>query len=102
MYHFKWWLRMPHLVFEWDNENTSHLACHRINPGEVEELFDNDPEIKSHEVVAGEDRWAAVGVTRLLRVLVVIFTVRHDRVRTITGWDADKRTKKEYFTRKGT
>ena len=87
--------------FDWDDRNIAHLARHRIKPGEVEEFFNNDPAIRSHEVVDGEDRWTAVGATNVLRVLVVVFTLRGERIRPITGWNADRRTKKEYFQEKG-
>ncbi|MBI4906378.1 MAG: hypothetical protein HY820_22290 [Acidobacteria bacterium] len=42
-----------------------------------------------------------MGATKSLRVLVVTFTVRAGRIRAITGWDADKQSKKEYFAAKG-
>jgi uncharacterized DUF497 family protein len=88
------------LAFEWDSGNVSHLARHRIQPGEIEEFFRGNPEVREHEVVEGEDRWTAVGVTRSLRVLVVIFSARNGRIRAITGWEADKRTAKQYFLRR--
>jgi uncharacterized DUF497 family protein len=94
--------RVRDLAFEWDTENISHLAAHQIEPTEVEELFRSGPSINSHQVVQGEDRWTAVGATFSLRVLVIVFTLRDERVRIITGWDADKRTKKEYFSERGT
>ena len=89
------------LDFEWDSQNVRHLTRHEIEPAEVEEVFHNEPAIKGHDVVDGEDRWTAVGTTLSLRVLVLIFTIRNERVRVITGWDADRRTKKEYFTDRG-
>ena len=91
----------PDVRFDWDDENISHLARHRIEPSEVEELFRNGPAFRGHDVVDGEDRWTAVGTTLTLRVLVLVFTVRNERIRAITGWDADRRTKKEYFTERG-
>jgi len=93
---------MPDVSFDWDDENISHFARHKITSSEVEELFCNDPEIVGHEVVDGEDRWTSVGATNALRVLVVVFTIRSNRVRSITGWDADRRTPKEYFSVRGT
>ena len=33
---------------------------------------------------------------------VVVFTVRGEKIRPITGWDADRRTKKMYFSERGT
>lgn len=88
---------MADLTFDWDEENIAHLARHRIAPSEVEELFRNGPAIRGHEVIDGENRWTSVGATSSLRVLVLVFTVRNERIRAITGWDADRRTKKDFF-----
>jgi len=85
--------------FEWDAENVAHLARHRISPGEAEACLAGDPLIATHDVVDGEDRWTAVGATSALRILVLVFTVRNERIRPITGWDAAKRTKLDYFER---
>lgn len=87
--------------FEWDGENISHLARHRIKASEAEEVFRKDPVIRSHDVAYGEDRWTAAGATAPLRILVMVFTMRGEKIRLITGWDADKRTKKEYFLERG-
>ena len=94
--------KAPDVSFDWDDENVSHLARHRIKPSEVEQLFTNDPAIRAHEVVDDEDRWTSVGVTQSLRVLVIVFTVRREIIRPITGWDADRSTKKQYFSERGT
>lgn len=83
--------------FDWDDQNIAHLARHRITPEEVEELFARDPIIRDHEFSDGEDRWRVLGSTQSLRVLLVVFTMRNHSVRPITGWDADKKTKAEYF-----
>ncbi len=88
--------------YDWDAENTVHLARHGITRQEAEQVFQNDPLLKGHQVVEGEDRWAAAGVTNSLRVLVLVFTVREERIWPITGWDADKRSTREYFAARGT
>jgi hypothetical protein len=93
--------KRPEVSFDWDPANISHLARHRIEPAEVEEFFQHDPAIRGHEVVDREDRWTAVGATKVLRILVVIFTLRGERIRPITGWNADRRTKKEYLRERG-
>lgn len=89
------------IAFEWDDVNLAHLARHRITPLEAEEVFRNDPVIQAYEVVAAEDRWTALGASRSLRVMVLIFTMRNETIRVVTGWDADKQTKKVYFTQRG-
>ena len=85
------------ILFDWDEYNATHLARHGIERSEVEEFFWADPSIRDHEVVDGEDRWTSVGATSSLRILVLVFTVRHKKIRAITGWDADWRTRKEYM-----
>jgi hypothetical protein len=44
------------LSFDWDRGNTGHIARHGVTPGEVEELFANDPADIGFETVEGEGR----------------------------------------------
>jgi len=87
--------------FDLDAANIKHLARHRITREDVEEVFENEPAIVDYEFLGQEDRWSAVGATNCLRVLVIVFTVRGERIRPITGWVADRRTREEYFRKKG-
>ncbi len=87
--------------FEWDVHNIDHLAKHRISPSEAEYALRNDPVFVESEQVDGEDRWRVVSSTAALRVLILVFTVRMDRIRVVTGWDADKGTKRKYWGKKG-
>ena len=85
------------LSFEWDLANIAHLARHRITRLEVEELLEREPRQEGHDVVDGEDRWTVVGSTEALRILTIVFTIRGDSIRPITGWDADKKSIARYF-----
>ena len=89
------------MEFEWDAANVKHLARHRITTEEVEQVFSSNPVIVDHQVIDEEDRWSSVGITQSLRALVIVFTVRGERVRPITGWEADKETQKDYFRKGG-
>lgn len=89
------------LAFDWDEANVQHLALHRLKPAQIEEFFRTDPMITDHDILDGEERWTALGVTRSARALVVIFTLRDNRIRPITGWRADKRTAARFFRRRG-
>jgi len=93
MYNQKVDRERPEVSFDWDDDNISHLARHRIEPADVEDLFCNDPTIRGQ---------TSVGRTNSLRVLVVVFTVRRAKIRPITGWEADRRTKRAYFMARGT
>jgi uncharacterized DUF497 family protein len=48
-----------------------------------------------------EQRWLATGATRTGRTLVIVFTVRGEAIRPITGWAADKETTELYLRQWG-
>ena len=48
-----------------------------------------------------EQRWVAVGATRGGRIISIVFAVRGEAIRPITGWEADKATVKMYFEQWG-
>jgi uncharacterized DUF497 family protein len=50
----------------------------------------------------GEQRWIAVGATRTGRVLNIVFAVRGEAMRRITGWAADKETAELFLEQWGT
>ena len=45
-----------------------------------------------------EQRWVAVGASRTGRILDIVFAVRGEAMRPITGWAADKETADLYQT----
>ena len=49
----------------------------------------------------GEERWYALGATDRFRILFPVSTYRGERMRPITGWDADKKLRELYFRKKG-
>jgi hypothetical protein len=60
----------------------------------------NNPVVVDFSDEAGEDRWYALGATDRLRILFLVFTYRDERIRAITGWDANKRLRELYFRHK--
>jgi hypothetical protein len=62
--------------FDWDEANIGHLARHKVNPEEAEQVILNDPVELDFEHAGDEPRWAVVGRTDHARFLVVIFTGR--------------------------
>ena len=57
---------------EWDQANVKHIARHSIVPGEIAEVFKNDPVDIDFDAVNGEERWTSVGHTDSFRVVVVV------------------------------
>ncbi len=89
---------MDHANFDWDDANIEHIAEHGVVPEEAEEMllrdpldYDFDPDDK------GEPRWTYLGETESGRILAVVITMRGDRARVITAYDADRQDKLLYL-----
>jgi uncharacterized DUF497 family protein len=89
------------LSFDWDRGNTAHIARHGVTPGDIEELFANDPADIGFETVEGEGRWTSIGHTRTLRILVVVWTMRGEAVRPITAFEPGRRLREAYAISRG-
>ena len=90
----------PPWEFDWDASNLSHLARHGISRAEFEQAMTHDPVFVDFYDGTGEERWYALGATGRLRVLFLVFTFRGERLRPITGWNAEKRMREAYFQSK--
>ncbi len=79
--------------FEWDDGNILHLALgHGIEPEEAEEVFAVRPIFRKTR----KGHYAAFGPTQGGRLLVVIFEMKIQSVRVITGWDMDAAERRYY------
>ena len=88
--------------FDWDDQNESHLANHDISRSDAEDVLSGNHVLLEYQMEGDEQRWLAVGATRTGRILVIVFAVRGEAVRPITGWAADKQTVELYFDQWGT
>ena len=87
------------IAFEWDKGNIDkNLKKHNVNDKEAEEVFGNKPIFifKDDEHSISEKRFMIWGVTSGHRKLAVIFTIRKDKIRIISGRDMHKRERREY------
>lgn len=57
------------IEFDWDDENTEHLAAHRVTPAEFEQMLNNGPLDMDYDLVDGEGRFRSVGLTNGGRLL---------------------------------
>jgi uncharacterized DUF497 family protein len=89
------------LRFDWDQANTQHVGSHHVTPEEVEQVFANDEMGIDYDVIGGEERWTVLGQTDRMRVLMVVFTMRDELVRTVTAFEAGARVRTEYLAAKG-
>lgn len=88
------------LQFEWDEQNISHLARHKIAPPEAEQVIRNRPvDVESH-LRGGEERVAQVGETDAGRILIAVTTMRGKQIRIVTAWPAKERFRRYFLTQK--
>ena len=86
------------LKFDWDEGNIAHIARHDVLPSEVEQVFGNGTVDVGFEVTGGEERWTSIGHSAVLRVLIVVWTMRGELVRAVTAFEAGNRAAAEYFS----
>ena len=90
------------LGFEWDMHNAGHIALHGVSPEEVEETAR-----RRHVIIPSapggsgaprrnEKRWKLFGRTAAGRCLVVVFTVRRKRFRTVTAYTMNQAERRVY------
>lgn len=83
---------MQHREFDWDEHNERHLARHKISRADAEDVLSGNHILLEYQMEGGEQRWIALGATRSGRILNIVFAVRGEAMRPITGWAADKET----------
>jgi uncharacterized DUF497 family protein len=87
------------MKFEWDpNKALANYLKHGISFDEATTVFKNSTALvvddTEHSEV--EDRRKIIGHRMQMRVLVVIFTIRHEPIRIISARKANEREKKKY------
>src|ERR1039457_1945952 len=65
--------------FDWDRHNAGHVARHGVHPTEVEEAVER-PHATIPAKDVGEKRWKLFGTSAAGRYLVVVFTIRDERL----------------------
>lgn len=84
--------------FEWDAGNAPKiLERHGVSQGECEQVFFNRPLLGSdieHSTV--ESRFFALGETDAGRRMMIVFTVREDRIRIISARPMSRKEGREY------
>jgi len=83
--------------FDWDQHNEKHLAQHGVSRDDAEDVLLGNHILVEYQTDGNEQRWVAVGGTRTGRILNIVFAVRDEAVRPITGWVADRETADSYI-----
>jgi uncharacterized DUF497 family protein len=89
------------LDFDWDAHNEGHLAKHGISRLDAEDVLSGNHILLEYQTEGHEQRWVAVGATRAGRILNIVFAIRGEAIRPITGWVADKEVADVYVQQWG-
>jgi uncharacterized protein len=72
--------------FEWDpNKAASNLRKHGVRFAEAVTVFEDDAMLTMPYDEPDEERFVAIGIGSMGRVIVVIYTTRGDRIRIISA-----------------
>lgn len=72
--------------FEWDpRKAAANARKHGIQFADAVAVLEDDRAITLREDSAGEERWVAIGMDALARVLTVVYTWRGNAVRIISA-----------------
>jgi uncharacterized DUF497 family protein len=82
--------------FEWDLHNIGHIALHGVTPLEVEQAAGRRHVIIAAAPKKNENRWKLFGSTAAGRYLVVVFTIRRDKMRTVTAYPMNRAERRIY------
>ncbi len=90
--------------FEWDDGNREkNWTSHQVTAIESEEIFFNQPLLVTHssQQHESENRYYALGQTKMERTLFVVFTIREKRIRVISARDMSRKERKVYNSHEG-
>jgi len=92
---------MANLYFDWDSANIDHIAKHDVKPEEAEHVILGDPlDFGFDPDTNGEERWTYLGESNQGRILMVVMTLRGEKIRVVTSFEAEKRDKLLYLETK--
>jgi uncharacterized DUF497 family protein len=86
--------------FDWDDGNRQkNWKTHNVAWWECEEAFFQQPlyVLPDPKHSTGEQRFYALGVTNIGRLLFLVFTRRKHKIRVISARDMSKKERKAYY-----
>ena len=87
------------MPFEWDSEKAkSNLRKHGVDFADAVGVFHDPLALSRPDEAEGEERFLALGMDFLGRVLTVIYTLRGDDVRIISARAATRAERRSYET----
>ena len=90
---------MPGIAFEWDErKDAANLRKHGVGFAEASTVFDDPLSITIPDPDHGgdEDRFVTVGMSGKRNLLIVVHTIRGERIRLISARPATKHERRKY------
>jgi uncharacterized protein len=85
------------LDFEWDERKArANLRKHRVDFADAATVFEDPRAVTVTDENLDEERYVTLGMDLLSRQLVVIYTVRGERIRIISARRATRRERADY------
>ena len=89
------------MKFEWDDAKArANLRKHGIDFADAATVFDDESALTVPDPGSDEDRYVTMAVDAPGRLLVVVYTWRHDRIRIISARKAGPSETRAYGDRK--
>ena len=85
------------MEFDWDSGNRKHIARHAITPEEAEEAVVIEPFEAAVQQHQSEERVLCLGRTKAGRLLTILYSERHGRIRVVTAYEMTKEQQQLYF-----
>jgi len=86
--------------YEWDPKKAAiNLQKHGVDFADAVGVLEDEQALWQEDISEEEERYVAVGMDYLGRVLVVVFTFRGDKIRIISARKATKRERRAYERR---
>jgi uncharacterized protein len=85
------------MQFEWDDRKARDcFRKHGVDFADAATVFEDDGAITIADDDPTEQRYVTIGVDALARLLVVVYTMRNDRIRIISARRASRRERADY------
>jgi uncharacterized protein len=93
--------RVAAVDFEWDpNKAVSNLRKHGVRFAEAATVFEDGAMLTMPDDEPDEERFVALGMGSMGRILVVVYTIRGDRIRIVSARKATRQERSQYEKRR--
>jgi len=83
--------------FEWDpNKAANNFSKHGVRFAEAATVFEDEAALTMSDDEPDEERFVALGIGSMGRILVVVYTTRGDRIRIVSARKATRQERSQY------